>query len=341
VTADGALVLPVPPQTLSFSSGGKVLEVAVTEGQDVSEGDELARIDLLPLDMAVADAHAALKSAEDALTKSVEGASRSEIAAASAELAGSRASLSKIESGSDIEAARLEVERAKNTLWGVQAQRDSTCGAYENGYATQASCDQAQANVQASEQGVQLAQQQLESLRSTRDQDLSAARARVSSASAALSKLLEGSSPKQLESLEARVAQAQMAVAAAEADRERAVLRAPFDGTITAVHVAEGIRTAPGSPVVTMAMTRPLRFSTSNLSERNVGDIEEGAPAKIVLTAYPDVELVGSVYRIAPQATEDLSGGVVFAVLLDVEDQGLPLRAGMTGRVEILVEPQG
>jgi HlyD family secretion protein len=87
-----------------------------------------------------------------------------------------------------------------------------------------------------------------------------------------------------------------------------------------------------------MAKTRPLRFSTTNLSERNVGDVEVGADATVVLTAYPERELDAKVHRVAPQATEDLGGAVVFAVLLDVDDAGLPLRAGMTGRVEILVE---
>ncbi len=337
VTADGALVQPVAPQTMAFSSGGKVLEVAVTEGQEVGEGQLLARVDLLPLDMAVVDARAALKSAEDALASAVEGASQSEIAAAHAEIAAAEAAWTKIRAGTDLESARLEIERAKNSLWGMQAQRDSVCGAYENKLATKASCDQAQANVQASEQAVQIAEQQLASLLASRPQDIDAASARVAGARAALSKLLEGVSDEQVEALTARVEQAQMAVTAAEADRERAVLRAPFDGTVTAVLVIEGVTVAPGSPAVTVAKTTPLRFVTTNLSERNVGDIEEDAPATVVLTAYPDVELGARVYRIATQADEDLGGGVVFGVYLDVESGGLPLRAGMTGRAEIRV----
>ncbi|MFQ5460086.1 MAG: biotin/lipoyl-binding protein, partial [Anaerolineae bacterium] len=52
VTADGALVLPIPPQTLAFPASGTVLEVAVEPGDRVTAGQLLARLDLLPLDRA-------------------------------------------------------------------------------------------------------------------------------------------------------------------------------------------------------------------------------------------------------------------------------------------------
>lgn len=340
VTADGELVLPRPPQPLSFTVRGTVLDIAVSEGEEVERDQALAQVDLLPLDMAVVDARAALASALDALEKAEEGASQSELAATRAELSAAESNLARLESGTDLESARLEVERAKNTLWGMQAQRDSICGAAEKGFATQASCDQAQANVQASEQAVQIAQQQQAAVKTTRAQDLSAARARVVSARAALYKLLEGTSDTQLAALRARVEQAAMALEAAEADLEQAILRAPFKGTVTTVHIVEGVSVAPGTPVVTLTQTEPLRFVTTNLSERNVSDVAVGAPATVVLTTYPDEVLEATVQRIASQATEDLGGAVVFAVYLDVEEQRLPLLAGMTGRAEIRVPPE-
>lgn len=337
VTADGLLVLPVPPQMLSFPVSGTVLEIAVTAGQAVAAGAVLARVDLLPFDMAVTDAKTALASAVDSLAAAEEGASSSELAASRAEIASAEAALARLESGTSQESARLEVERAKNSLWGVQAQRDSICGTVERGFADQASCDSAQANVQAAEQGVQIAQQQYVAARATIDEDLTAARARVTGARAALAKLVGGARAEQIAALQARVEQARLGLSTAEADRERAVLQAPFAGTVTAVHMAEGVRSAPGAPVVTLAKTEPLRFATSNLSERNVGEISEGARASVVLTAYPDRPLAARVHRIAAQASEAAGGAVVFTVYLDVTDEGLPLRAGLTGRVEIAV----
>lgn len=337
VTADGILAAPVPPQPLGFALSGEILEIDVTEGQEVKKGDTLARMDLLAFDMAVVDAQAALAQAQDALNRAEKGPSAAQLAAAQAEVASAEAALARLESGVDVETARLEVERAKNSLWGLQAQRDAICGAAKRKFASQAECDAAQANVQAAEQGLRIAEQTLAATRLAQPQNLAAARARLASARSSLAELRRGPSAYELASLRRRVEQAQLAVAAREAERERAVLVAPFDGSVLTVHVAAGTRVGPGSPVVTLAKTRPLHFVTQNLSERYVGQIRPGARATIVLTAFPDRELEAKVERIAPQAEVDAAGAVVVPVYLTLQETNLPLRAGMTGRVEIEV----
>lgn len=285
VTADGQLVLPLPPQALSFASAGLVTALKVQEGQAVKAGDVLATLDVLGADLAVAQARTSLAQAE--------------------------AALAKLERGDAAVSGRLEVEQAKNQLWGQQAQRDSTCGAAERKMATQASCDQANAAVQSAEQSVQLAQQRLEATLANQGGDLASARAQV--------------------------AQARLALAQAQQERERTELVAPFDGTITQVSVAEGIRAGPGTPVLTLAQTTPLRFATTNLGERNVGDIRDGAAATVTLNSFPDQPLKATVQRVAPQASTAEGGLTVFSVYLDVEPEDLALRAGMTGRAEIRI----
>jgi len=104
------------------------------------------------------------------------------------------------------------------------------------------------------------------------------------------------------------------------------------------VQIRVGEPASPGSPAMTLTQTRPLRFVTTNLGERFIGDIRPGDPAEVVLTAYPDQPLKATVQRIEDQGTTDESGAVVFAVYLNVEeDPEVPLRAGMTGRAEITV----
>lgn len=339
VTADGALQLPVAPQPLSFPASGTVLGVFVEPGDRVEEDQELARMDLTPLDLAVADARAALASATDALDEAERGAAEGELASARAELANAEAALARAESGSSLESARLEVERAKNSLWGQQAQRDSTCGQTERGFATEAACDAAQASVQAGEQAVQIAEQSYQAAQAASEGELAAARARVQAARASLGRLQAGSTEAQLEAARARAEQAQASYDQAMANRERASLRAPYDGAVVTVHVDEGVDTAPGAPAVTLARTSPLRFVTSNLGERNVALVEEGAPARVTLTAYPERLLDARVRRIASRGETDASGAIVYPVYLEVEAEDLPLRAGMTGRVEIVAEP--
>lgn len=294
VTADGRLVQPLEPQTLTFAASGTLTELLVEPGQPVDAGQVVARIDPGPLDLAVADARAAV--------------------------AQSQAALRRQETGGALETARIDVERAKNQLWGIQAQRDAVCGAYEKGQKeggfaklaapSSAECDGAQANVQAAEQGVKLAEAQVRAAEAAADTDLASARAAAE--------------------------RARLALAQALGNRAAAELRAPVAGTIAQVHLLLGLPAGPGVPVATLAPEGPLQFVTDNLSERDVAEVEPGSMATITLTAFADTPIEALVGRISDVGAVSPEGVVVFTAYLHiVDDAGLPLRAGMTGRTDI------
>lgn len=295
VTADGALELPEPPQTLAFPKPGTVREVFVREGQAIAAGDVLARMDTTPFEL--------------------------EIAGGEAEVAAAAAALKKAQSGAAIDTARQDLERAKNQLWSQQISRDGQCQLAktraendpnrdrgDNDSGITADCDAAKALVQASEATVRVAEINLRTVEATAADDAGVARARLR--------------------------QAQVGLTQARDALARAELKAPFDGAVLTVNVAAGAQTATG-PAMTVARTSPLVFVTSNLSERYVGDVREGAKASVTLTAYPDRTLTATVRHIAPGGTVDAAGGVVFKVWLDLDDSDLAVYAGMTGRVEI------
>lgn len=286
VTADGALRYPGDPHTLAFGASGLLVELNVAEHDAVAAGEVLARLELLSLEAGVADARTALAQAE--------------------------AQLAALETGSEITRARIQVEQAKNQLWGSQAQRDATCGSEDSPFFRQADCDAAQASVQAGEEGVKLAEEALRQAQATEASQRRAA--------------------------EAQVASARLSLRQAETSLNRASLTAPFSGTVSALQVHLGEPISAGAPALTLTQTEPLRFVTDNLGERFVGDIRPDDPARITLVAYPDQPLEARVQRIDDQGTIDESGAVVFAVYLDVvPNPDIPLRAGMTGRVEITV----
>lgn len=288
ITADGALRTRYSPQTLSFPAAGDVIAVLVAPGDQVTAGDELARMDLLALDVP--------------------------IAAGEAELVAARGALAQAQSGGTIETARLEVDRAKNQRWQQQINRDSICGRKDTPFGSQGDCDAADAAVNVAEVGVQIAELNLETARAAQGGEIASA--------------------------QARVRQAEVSLARARADRERATIKAPFDGSVIEVHVLEGVQASPGSPAITLAPNGALSFVTTTLGERNVGDVRAGASATITLNAFPDQPIEGQVARVDPSGQVDSSGAVVFSVHLDIESEGLPLREGMTGRVEIEVHDE-
>jgi hypothetical protein len=92
-----------------------------------------------------------------------------------------------------------------------------------------------------------------------------------------------------------------------------------------------------GSPIVTLIDTTNIEFHTTNLSERDLAQIEPGQSVEITFKAYPDQPVQGVVSRIAPQAgPEPLGDAATFPVIISLNETDLELLIGMTGRIEIL-----
>jgi multidrug resistance efflux pump len=133
--------------------------------------------------------------------------------------------------------------------------------------------------------------------------------------------------------------QSQLALEQAQEALDEAQLTAPWSGTVLTVDVSAGAFVGAGTPIVTLLDTTNLQFHTSNLSERDLAEIEPGNPVEITLKSYPSAPIQGIVARIAPQAGGLIGDAAVFTVMIDLtETNNLNLRPGMTGRAEITNE---
>ncbi|MCB9421964.1 MAG: HlyD family efflux transporter periplasmic adaptor subunit [Ardenticatenaceae bacterium] len=169
------------------------------------------------------------------------------------------------------------------------------------------------------------------------------AQAGVISAQQALEQATTGPKEKDIaaarlnvEQAELSLQQSQIALEQAEDALAEAQLTAPWDGTVLTVEAAVGAFVGAGTPVVTLLDTANLQFHTSNLSERDLAQVEPGNPVEITLKTYPSQPVQGVVQRIAPQAGGVVGDAAVFTVMIDLtETAALDLRPGMTGRAEI------
>lgn len=126
-------------------------------------------------------------------------------------------------------------------------------------------------------------------------------------------------------------AEAQLVAAKATiADRE---LVAPFNGVISEVHINTGERVAIGSPVLLIGNLDQLQVETTDLSEIDVAQIKIGDPVTITFDSLPNLEVQGTVTRIAPKAAE--GSGVNYPVIIELNDIPAALRWGMTAFVDI------
>ncbi len=372
VVSAEAVIVPYKEADLSFTVAGRLLEMLVTEGEAVSQGQELAELETQDLQLMVRSAEAGLASAKAQLERARAGARSEEIAlseadvaiaegnvaVAEASLVSIRASLDKVLAGPsdrDIQIAEKQVELAKNQLWAAQAQRDAIGGQLNAGVpgVTPYDHEAAKGQVAVAETQVAVAQLQLEQLKAgARSEDIAAARAQVT----------QGSASVQTAKAQLQLAQAQLALAKAGARQEdiavaeaavtvadvsldeaqlalaNAVLRAPFDGIVGTILYDEGEWVTPQLPVIQLGDITKLRARTLDLSEADVNRLELGQEASVTVDALAGTVFKATVAQIAPVATER-RGETVFAVTLDLEvGSEVGLRWGMSAWIEI--EPQ-
>jgi multidrug resistance efflux pump len=111
-----------------------------------------------------------------------------------------------------------------------------------------------------------------------------------------------------------------------------AEVRAPFASTITNLELKIGEFAAAGTPVVTLADLSKWIVRTTDLTEIDVVNIEEGEPVTLTLDAMPDVDLDGHVLSIAQNFAEK-QGDIVYEVTILLAEANPAMRWGMTAQV--------
>lgn len=239
--------------------------------------------------------------------------------------------------GSPEEQARYALNAATANVNAAQAALDEL-----NAGATGAQRRAAQAAVSVAEAQHLAAQAQLDLLLvEAREEQVAVLEAGVAQAQATLTQ-----AEAAVTQAEASVAQAQAAVQQAEsvlelarAELDKTTLNAPYDGFVADVTTELGETVAPGLPVMTVANNAEWLVETTDLTELDVVGLATGLQANIRVDAFPDVQLAGTVTRIAPLSTL-ARGDVTYVVTIRLQDATeLPLRWGMTAFVDINLQP--
>ena len=109
---------------------------------------------------------------------------------------------------------------------------------------------------------------------------------------------------------------------------ENSRLLAPTDGVVTTVFAQAGAYANAGTPIVSISEISILE-AVVNLDEMDISRIRSGMPVIISVDAFPDMELSGEVVKVA--FTPDVQSGVaLYPVTIQLDENNLPLRPGMT-----------
>jgi len=321
--------------TLVFETSGQVDEILVDEGERVQEGQVLVRLDDTTLQEQVSRAEASLSTAQARLDQAKRPATEAELAAYEAAVTSAKASVSALlddPTETETRSAQLSIEAARDQLYGVQAQRDSTAG---DPRSTTGAVNAAEAQVLSAEVSVQQALLALERLwESPTEESITMAQSQVDQAEAQLAQMLERPKAEDVALVQAQYDETALALALAKDSLDDAQLTVPFGGTVLQVSVNVGDWASPGMPAVVVADTGTLILDV-NVDELDVAEIAEGQVARLAFEALPKEDVVGTVIHIAP-SSKSVSGAVAYLVEISFEPGDLPVRLGMTTNVDIV-----
>jgi HlyD family secretion protein len=357
VSAQG-FVVPQRRSELAFRAGGRVTAILIAEGDQVTQGQALIRLQDDQLKAAVAQAQAALDLAQANLNQVKQGARAEDIMAAEAAVRSAEAQVKAASAERDRltgGATAASIAAAQARLSSALVEQKLAQDAYDKvtecvtikgnevcpGLGTPE--EQARLRVAAANEGVNAARSALTEATKGSGQQVQAAQANVAAANAQrdiaqaqLDRLKAGATEAQIAAAQASVAQAEAGVQAAQAALAEATLIAPFDGTIAQIDTEAGQVVGPGVPIVSMADLSKWEIDTDDLSEVDVINVQPDQAVTITFDALPGVKLNGTVLSITPKA-QTKRGDVTYTVKIAIEDPDPRLKWGMTGQVEIAV----
>jgi multidrug resistance efflux pump len=325
--------------SIAAEVGGRIEIVAVDEGESVTKGQELVRLDRASLDAQIAQAQAALGTAQAQLAQVKAGARAEDIRQAEAALAQAMAQRDGAKRAWDnaaavrdtpqeldvriamadaqVKAAKSQVEVAQANAITAKTRVDAVGGVDQvrvEGKALVNAWWAAEATLQAAVANYNGAVKALELLNNMKAQPLTlnpqvdAAKAQYESAVAAVSiaqarldATKAGPTKEQVNVAEAAVKQAEAALGVLQVQSNKMSLKSPVGGIVTRRVAHTGEIAAPSASLLTIANLETVKL-TIYVPETQIGNIRIGDTVPVQVDSFPGKVFQGKVIFIASQA---------------------------------------
>ena len=286
--------------------GGRLVEMKVAEGDRVTAGTVVARIDTADTDLALRRAEAERAQAEAQLALLRAGSRAEDIRQASAQVQSAQA---------DVRGAQAELDAAAADLERFEGLLRANAGSVKQRDDAKTRRDVAAARVRAAQE-------------------------RAQAAADALARLRAGARPQEIDAARARVAAVDAQIASLQKNAGDAVVKAPVSGVVTSKLMDAGEMVAPRAP---LAVITDLDHAWANIyvDEPVVPTLKIGQAATILTDAGQ--RLAGTITFISPRAeftprnvqTADERSKLVYRVKITADNKEGILKPGMPVEAEL------
>lgn len=269
-------VQPIQTVNLSPKTSGELVELLVGQGDRVTQGQVIARMEYESVEAKLDQSQARVEQAEANLAKLRAGNRAEEVAQAEAR----------------VYRAEAEVREAESLLALAEERADRKRQPAQEGAISRDELEEAERNA--------------ESALAT----LEANRASLREAQKEVELLQKGYRVEEIAEAEAQLAEAQADLRSVQVEYEDTLIRAPFDGVITQKYASEGAFVTPttsaseatsATSTAIVALAQGLEV-LAEVPEVDIQQLRVGQPVEVVADAYPDQVFKGKVLLIAPEA---------------------------------------
>ncbi|MBK8988804.1 MAG: efflux RND transporter periplasmic adaptor subunit [Chloroflexi bacterium] len=333
LTAAGTI--EVAEVAIAPEQGGRVAEVLADVGENVIAGQPLVRLDTALLAGQLAQAQAQHAAAQANYAMLAAGPTAAQLSAATAAVRRAQAQLDAL--NEQVDTAVTQRDDINSQIEDIEQQIATAASGQPANAAAQSALNGLAMQLMLAQQAQTAVSNQIQLL----NNQITVAESGVDAAQAQLDLLQAGARPEQLAAAQAQVDAAQATINLIEAQIARQTLIAPVDGVVLARAIAAGEVALPGAALLRLGQMDDLTM-TVFVPEDRYGRIMLGQTAVITVDSFPGATFSGVVRHIADRAeftprnvqTAEGRASTVFAIELDVQDNGGKLKPGMPADVD-------
>jgi HlyD family secretion protein len=286
---------------------GRIQEVTVREGDKVTAGQVIARLDDAQLRARVEQAQSAVDQGEAKLLRA-----RQQIPVLQAQLDQSRLAVNqaKLDAQGKVSQAQAQLAAAEATLAQAKAAADQANWDADRltkladlGDLSEREGKQAITAAESQNAAYRAAQRQVDATRGA----LTAAQANLDNPAIRTSQVIAieqqiRQAEADVKSSEADLAKFQAQLKEAQENRKDLEVIAPFDATVATRSAEPGEVVSPGTPIVTLVNLGQV-YLRGYIPEGEIGRVKVGQPARVFLDSAPNTPIEAYVSRVDPEAS--------------------------------------
>jgi multidrug resistance efflux pump len=339
-------VVEIQEVRLGSKIGGRVEEVLVAEGDQVTAGQVLVRLATPELLAQRKQQVARLEEAESAQKKATNGSRKEEVEASRAARDSAEARLKRLRAGSrseEIRQARSDLESATADSRLANEDFERAERMYRSASMPRSDYDRARATLERTKGKFAAVKARLDMLEAgTRPEEIEEAEAELRKADANLKLLEAGTRYEDQAAAAARVAEEEGKLREIDTNLAEAEVKAPEPAVVEVLAVRKGDLITPNQPIVRILRSADLWVKVY-VPETELSKIRLNQAVHLTVDGYPDKEFAGTVLQInsasefTPRNVQsvDERRHQVFGVRIRVSDNQGVFKSGMAADVYV------